>query len=82
METVHKFNKRDLEDVLEILSDGSKYGVVLRAKGVVEGEDDKWYEFDLVPGEYEIRERKADYTGKVCVIGTELKKDKLEKIFK
>ena len=82
VETVHKFNKRDLEDVLEILSDGSKYGVVLRAKGVVEGEDDKWYEFDLVPGEYEIRERKADYTGKVCVIGTELKKDKLEKIFK
>ncbi|WP_294464288.1 CobW family GTP-binding protein [uncultured Anaerofustis sp.] len=82
VETVHKFNKRDLEDVLEILSDGSTYGVVLRAKGVVEGEDDKWYEFDFVPGEYEIRERKADYTGKVCVIGTELKKDKLEKIFK
>ena len=81
METVHKFEKDTLEDILEVLSDGSKYGVVLRAKGVLEGEEDKWYEFDLVPGEFEIRERKADYTGKVCVIGTELKKDKLEEIF-
>ena len=65
METVHKFKKDTLEDILEVLADGSKYGVVLRAKGVLEGEEDKWYEFDLVPGEYEIRERKADYTGKV-----------------
>ena len=81
METVHRFKKETLENILEVLSDGSKYGVVLRAKGVLEGEEDKWYEFDLVPGEYEIRERKADYTGKVCVIGTELKKDKLEEIF-
>ena len=82
METIHKFTKDQLNDILEDLADGSSYGVILRAKGVVSGEDENWYEFDLVPGEYEIRERNADYIGKVCVIGSNLLKDKLEKIFK
>ncbi|WP_329384830.1 CobW family GTP-binding protein [Anaerofustis butyriciformans] len=82
VETIHKFTKDQLNDILEDLAEGSSYGVILRAKGVVSGEDESWYEFDLVPGEYEIRERNADYIGKVCVIGSNLLKDKLEKIFK
>lgn len=67
--------------MLEDLADGSQYGVVLRAKGVLKGEEG-WYEFDLVPGEYEIRERKADYIGKAVVIGTGLKQDELDEFFK
>lgn len=81
METVHKYSKDELNDILEQLADGSTFGVILRAKGVVNGESGIWYEFDLVPGEYEIRERKADYTGKICVIGTDLKKEELNKLF-
>lgn len=81
-ETIHKFTEDELKGILEDLANGSSYGVILRAKGVVSGEDDNWYEFDLVPGEYEIRNRNADYIGKVCVIGSNLLKDKLEKIFK
>ncbi len=81
-ETIHKFTEDELKSILEDLANGSSYGVILRAKGVVSGEDDNWYEFDLVPGEYEIRNRNADYIGKVCVIGSNLLKDKLEKIFK
>jgi len=82
LETIHKFNKEELDSILEDLSDGSKYGVILRAKGVVLGTDNIWYEFDLVPGEYEVRKREADYVGKVCVIGTDLMNEKLEEVFK
>lgn len=80
-ETVKTFRKDDLEEMLETLADGSSYGVILRAKGVVKGEE-SWYEFDLVPGEYEIRKRSADYTGKVVVIGTGLKMSDLDEFFK
>lgn len=80
-ETVKTFRKDDLEEMLETLADGSSYGVILRAKGVVKGEE-SWYEFDLVPGEYEIRKRSADYTGKVVVIGTGIKMSDLDEFFK
>lgn len=80
-ETVKTFDRDELDEMLEILADGSQYGVILRAKGVVKGSD-CWYEFDLVPGEYEIRERNADYTGKVVVIGTGLEEDKLDRFFR
>jgi hypothetical protein len=60
---------------------GEDYGMVLRAKGMVPCEDGKWLHFDLVPGEFEIREGGADYTGRLCVIGAQLKEDKLEKLF-
>ena len=63
------------------LSEGEEYGVILRAKGILDG-NGTWYYFDLVPGEYEIRTGEPDYTGKLCVIGTNLKEEKLKELFK
>lgn len=71
-ETVEKYTKSELEAFLNSLSDVDVYGTVLRAKGIVEGTDGTWMEFDYVPEEFEIRSTKADYTGKLCVIGTDI----------
>ena len=61
---------------------GEDYGVILRAKGMVPCEDGQtWLHFDLVPEEFQIREGAADYTGRLCVIGSNLKEDQLEKLF-
>ena len=57
------------------------FGTVLRAKGIVASSDSSWFEFDMVPEETEIRDHSADYTGRICVIGTDLKKDDLAKLF-
>ena len=57
------------------------FGTVLRAKGIIEGEDGQWMEFDMVPEEAEIRTCRPDYTGRVCVIGTHLKTEDLDKVF-
>ena len=76
----HLLTKEDLEQILEKLSESSAYGVVLRAKGIVPSTNG-WLQFDLTPGEYEIREGAADYTGRLCVIGSELKEDELLKLF-
>ena len=81
IETVHKFNKKELEDTLKLLSMTQDFGTVLRAKGIVEGEDGQWMEFDMVPEETEIRTCRPDYTGRICVIGTELKTEDLDKVF-
>ena len=56
--------------------------MILRSKGILQTEDGSWVQFDLVPGEYEIREGSADYTGRICVIGQNLNEEKLEKLFK
>lgn len=64
-----------------MLSMTDSFGTVLRAKGIVEGEDGQWIEFDMVPEETEIRECAPDYTGRICVIGTELKTEDLDKVF-
>ncbi len=72
--------KADLEAKLKELSESELYGEILRAKGIVAGED-TWYYFDLVPGEYEIREGKADYTGRLCVIGAHLHQEEIEHLF-
>lgn len=70
-------------EILEELAEGSDYGIVLRAKGMLRDKNsDKWIYFDLVPGEVVIRNGEPDYTGKVCVIGTKLNTEKLEKAFK
>ena len=67
--------------MLEALDDGT-YGMVLRAKGIVPAADgDGWYHFDYVPGEQEIRSGGADYTGRLCVIGSGLKEDALQTLF-
>lgn len=80
-ETPKKFSKEALEEALKALSETTEYGVILRAKGILESKDNEWLYFDLVPGEYEIRSGEPDYTGRLCVIGTELKTEKIEKLF-
>ena len=79
IETAKKFTKEELENALGKLS-GEEFGVVLRAKGIVAG-DNGWYEFDFVPEEYEIRKGSADVTGKMCVIGSKLAEDKIKALF-
>lgn len=80
-ETFRKFDRKELEDMLAALSRKEEYGFVLRAKGIVAGQDGQWYYFDMVPEETEIRTGKADYTGRLCVIGSQLKEEALEKLF-
>ena len=80
-ETPHKYNEDKLREILDTLADTEKYGVILRAKGIVPGDAGEWLYFDLVPGEFEIRKGKADITGKLCVIGSKLKEDDLAELF-
>ncbi len=82
LETPHKYSRTELEEVLKKLAYSEEYGKVLRAKGMVEGDNGTWIYFDLVPEEYEIRDGEPDYTGKICIIGSELKEDKLKEVFK
>ncbi len=81
-ETPHKYDRKELEEVLRKLAYTEEFGKVLRAKGMVMSTDGTWIYFDLVPEETEIRSGSPDYTGKICVIGAELKEDKLEEVFK
>ena len=78
-ETAHKYSHDELESILTTLDSG-EYGAVLRAKGIVDG-GDTWYEFDMVPGEHEIRTCGPDVTGKVCMIGSQLKEHEVEELF-
>jgi len=80
-ETPKKFMKDELEKILKKLADTTEYGVVLRAKGIIPSQDSSWIHFDLVPGEYEIRKGEPDVTGRLCVIGTQLKEHELEVLF-
>ena len=80
-ETPHKYTEEELDFLLKALSETEGYGTILRAKGIVEMENGSWKQFDLVPQEYEVRESTADYTGRLCVIGTDLKEDELTKLF-
>ena len=80
-ETPRKYTKDELEKILKTLSDSEEYGIVLRAKGMLPTVDGTWLHFDLVPGEYEIRNGSADYTGRLCVIGSKLAEDKLAELF-
>ena len=80
-ETPKKYNKEELDTILQKLSKDDSYGMILRSKGILQTEDGSWIQFDLVPGEYEIREGSADYTGRICVIGSKLKEDEVEGLF-
>ena len=79
-ETPKPFAKTDIERILTALDSG-EYGKILRAKGIVSGEDGQWIEFDYVPEEHDVRAGHPDYTGRLCVIGAELKEDKLAELF-
>ncbi len=82
MENAAGCDRAKLEEILDELANGNAYGDVLRAKGMIPSEvSGKWYYFDLVPDEFEIREGEPDYTGKVCVIGARLKEEELNKAF-
>ena len=81
IETPRKFQESEVERILEKLSHTEEYGIILRAKGILQNEHGEWFCFDMVPGEYEIREEAADYTGRLCVIGTKLDEDGLKKLF-
>ena len=80
VETVKVFTESELETILTALDSGD-YGAILRAKGIVHGEDGKWLHFDFVPEEHQVRFGAADYTGRLCVIGSQLKEDKLAELF-
>ena len=81
VETTKKFAKDDLDKILEKLSDTEEFGQVLRAKGIVPSPDGKWLHFDMTPGEKEIREGGADYTGRLCVIGSKIDEAQLAALF-
>ena len=77
-ETPHKFEKSKIEEILKGFVDSDN---ILRSKGMVESTDGSWIYFDMVPGEYEIREGEPDYTGRIVVIGTEIHEHELEELF-
>ena len=79
-ETPKPFTQADIERILTALDSG-EYGKILRAKGIVNGENSAWIEFDYVPEEHDLRVGHPDYTGRLCVIGAELKEDKLAELF-
>lgn len=80
-ETPKKYDREELDSILKKLSESEDYGKVLRSKGMLPCTDGTWMYFDLVPEEYEIREGSADFTGRICVIGSELKEDALKELF-
>ena len=81
METPHKFTKEIIENAMKAFCDTEDYGVILRAKGMVPVEDGSWIYFDMVDGEYELRTGEPDYTGRLCVIGTDIVEEKLNTLF-
>ena len=81
IETAHKFTEEELKDILEKLAKSGEYGDVLRAKGIVAPQEGEWFHFDLVPEETELRRGAADYTGRICVIGSKLKEDAIKELF-
>ena len=79
-ETPKVYTQADIDRILTALDSGD-YGAILRAKGIVNGTDGAWIEFDYVPAEHEIRAGHPDYTGRLCVIGSNLKEEKLAELF-
>lgn len=80
-ETPHVFKKETIEQALKAFCETEDYGVILRAKGMVPAEDGTWIYFDMVDGEYELRTGEPDYTGRLCVIGTNVEEEKLKTLF-
>ena len=81
VQTPHRYTKDEMESILRELSESENYGTVLRAKGMVYGEGNSWIYFDLVPGEYEIRDGAPEYTGQICVIGSKIREEALKELF-
>ena len=81
VETAKKFTEEELQTILNALDDSGKYGMVLRAKGIVDAVDGAWFHFDHVPGEQELRRGAAGVTGRLCVIGSGMQKEALKELF-
>ena len=81
VETAYKFTEDELKDIMDKLSTGSAYGEVLRAKGIVASTEGEWFHFDLVPEETELRRGTADFTGRICVIGSKLDEEAIKGLF-
>ena len=82
METPAKYAEEEILAILSKLDDSDTYGFVLRSKGMVPDSEGRWIHFDYVPEETEVRFGAADVTGKICVIGSELKEDALADLFR
>ncbi len=80
-ETTKKFAAGEIKKIIEELSESEGYGMILRAKGIVALEDGSWEYFDMVPGQTEVRAGEPEFTGRICVIGAELDKEKIQKLF-
>ncbi len=80
-ETAHKYTDEELDLIVKGLSEAEGYGTILRAKGIISMADGSWKQFDLVPEEYELRDSDPDYTGRICVIGTDLNEPELLQLF-
>ena len=80
-ETPHKYSEEQLREILTRLSDDDECGIILRAKGILPSTDGTWLHFDMVPEEFEVRHGEADYTGRLCVIGSHLNEEELAKVF-
>lgn len=80
-ETAKKYSREEIEAILKQLSEDESLGVILRAKGMVDGKDGQWIFFDMVPEEYEVRTGAPQITGKLCVIGSKMNEAKLEELF-
>ena len=81
VETAHKFTEEELKDIVSKLASDKSVGDVLRAKGIVASDEGEWFHFDLVPEETELRRGAADYTGRICVIGSNLNEDAIKELF-
>ena len=81
METPRKFSEEELKEILGQLNDAVQYGIVLRAKGILDSSDGEWLYFDYVPGEMEIRRGAPAVTGRFCVIGSHIREDALKELF-
>ena len=81
-ETVNKYTKEEITDILSVLADSETYGTILRAKGMVEGKDGEWIYFDYVPGEPDVRSGKACTIGRLCVIGSKINEENIAKLFR
>ena len=81
IETAHRFTEEELKDIIQQLANSKEYGEILRAKGIVAADEGEWFHFDLVPEETEIRRGAADFTGRICVIGSALDEAKVKELF-
>jgi len=82
VETVNKYTVEEIKNILTDFENENKYGMILRAKGIVAGEDGNWIHFDYVPEEPDVRIGGADVTGRICVIGSEIKEEEISKLFR